>query len=187
MNQPTIQQIREAYDKADDKGKELLTSLYGKETVGAPITKRIKTFVDALEALGHEHPLVVEFLEMTKTTCQLSDDIVAYLKLRIIVATLNEGWKPQFTENEWRYFPYFHLYTQEEYDNFFNEKQKADCVLFGGSAHNGAYCGFAFAYSSYAPSRATSYFGSRLCFKTSELAVYAGRQFTNIYFDYLMR
>ena len=37
-------------------------------------------------------------------------------------------------------------------------------VLFGGGALNGAYAGFAFAYSSYAPSYTNAYFGSRLCF-----------------------
>jgi hypothetical protein len=186
MNQPTIQQIREAYDKADDKGKELLTSLYGKETVGTPITKRIKTFEDALEALGHEHPLVVEFLEITKTTCPLSDDVVAYIKLKIIVAALNEGWKPQFTDNETYYYPYFYLYTQEEYEKF-NKEKKATCFMLGSRANYGAYYCVVFEFSAYTPSPANLLVGSHLYFKTPELAKYAGRQFADIYFDYLMR
>ena len=37
-------------------------------------------------------------------------------------------------------------------------------VLFGGSALNGAYAGFGFAYSNYSPSITYAYFGSRLCF-----------------------
>lgn len=37
-------------------------------------------------------------------------------------------------------------------------------VLFGGRARNGALAGLAFAYSSYAPSNANAFFGSRLCF-----------------------
>lgn len=37
-------------------------------------------------------------------------------------------------------------------------------VLFGGAAHDGAYCGFAFAYSPDAPSHSHAYVGSRLCF-----------------------
>jgi hypothetical protein len=37
-------------------------------------------------------------------------------------------------------------------------------VLFGGSATNGAYAGFAFALSAYVPSNSTAYVGSRLCF-----------------------
>lgn len=37
-------------------------------------------------------------------------------------------------------------------------------VLFGGYAHNGAACGFAYAHSTYAPSSASAAVGSRLCF-----------------------
>ena len=37
-------------------------------------------------------------------------------------------------------------------------------VVFGGLAYNGAYAGFVYARSDYAPSASTAYFGSRLCF-----------------------
>lgn len=37
-------------------------------------------------------------------------------------------------------------------------------VLFGGSANNGAYAGFGYAYSASAPSHTIANFGSRLCF-----------------------
>ena len=37
-------------------------------------------------------------------------------------------------------------------------------VLFGGSAYSGAYAGFAYASSTYAPSHSYANFGSRLCF-----------------------
>lgn len=37
-------------------------------------------------------------------------------------------------------------------------------VLFGGVAYNGSHAGFAFAYSSSAPSNANANIGSRLCF-----------------------
>lgn len=37
-------------------------------------------------------------------------------------------------------------------------------VLFGGAATDGAYAGFACAYSSYAPSNSSAHLGSRLCF-----------------------
>lgn len=38
-------------------------------------------------------------------------------------------------------------------------------VLFGGTAHNGANAGLAYAYSNTAPSNTNAYFGSHLCFK----------------------
>ena len=31
-------------------------------------------------------------------------DIMAYAALRVIVEALNEGWKPQFTKGEWRWY-----------------------------------------------------------------------------------
>jgi len=37
-------------------------------------------------------------------------------------------------------------------------------VLFGGNANHGAYAGFAYAYTNYAPTHTIAYFGSRLCF-----------------------
>ncbi len=37
-------------------------------------------------------------------------------------------------------------------------------VLFGGYANNGAYAGFVYAYTNYAPSYTYAYLGSRLCF-----------------------
>lgn len=37
-------------------------------------------------------------------------------------------------------------------------------VLFGGNAHHGASAGFVYAYTAYAPTYASAYFGSRLCF-----------------------
>jgi hypothetical protein len=194
MMQPTIEQVRAAYAQAgtNEDIKTLLRTLYGDAVEEPkderPITERIKTFEDAYNALGADNPLcrAYDFMPCEEDSENDIIDVIAYYKLRIIVAALNEGWKPQFTEDEWRYYPYFYLYTQEEYNNF-DEEQKADCVLFGGLASNGAYGGFACALSSYSPSNAYSSFGSRLCFKTSELAVYAGRQFTKIYFDYLMR
>lgn len=77
------------------------------------VTERIKTFEDACNELGKEHTLVREYLDVHHTGIMFGADIIAYLKLRIIAAALNEGWEPQFTEDEWRYFPWFYLYTQK--------------------------------------------------------------------------
>ncbi|EJW89209.1 hypothetical protein EVA_22684, partial [gut metagenome] len=52
------------------------------------------------------------------------------------------------------------------------------------SANSGADAGFASAYSIYAPSETDACFGSRLCFKNSALAKYAGNQFFEIYKDF---
>ena len=81
-----------------------------------PVTERIKTFDDACEVLGDEHPLVKEYWGVVNVDLDITQDLIAYLKLRIIAAALNEGWAPTFTKDECRYSPYFELYTQEDYD-----------------------------------------------------------------------
>jgi hypothetical protein len=88
----------------------------------APITERIKTFEDAMEVLGKNHIYVRQYVNTVDElrAMELDDeskDITAYLKLRIIAEALNEGWKPKFTEGEWRYAPYFHIFSNEEMKN----------------------------------------------------------------------
>jgi hypothetical protein len=163
------------------------------EADNRPITERVKTFEDAVKILGTEHPFVCQYDaailgdEDIDESDRDTADLVAYYKLRIITAALNEGWEPKFTEDEWRYYPWFTLYTQEEW-NGLSEAEKERGVLFGGYAYNGALAGFVYAYSTYAPSFANAYIGSRLCFRTEALAVYAGRQFAALYADfYLIR
>jgi hypothetical protein len=88
----------------------------------------------------------------------LSTDEVAYRKVKLIVQALNEGWTPDWTDGQWnKYYPWFYM---------------------GGSSGSG------FAYDDYGAWDTYSSCGSRLCFKSSELAKYAGQQFTDIYKDF---
>lgn len=64
------------------------------------VTERIQTFEDARSELGSAHPLVEEYETITCRCGGLSTDILAYMKLRIICAALNEGWEPKFTKDE---------------------------------------------------------------------------------------
>lgn len=66
-----------------------------------------------------------------------------------------------------------------------DKEERKKVVLFGGAAYNGSNAGFACAYSHHAPSNASAPFGSRLCFKSSALAKYAGEQFAEIYFAFV--
>ena len=149
-----------------------------------PVTERIKTFSDAAYALGGiDHPFVRELNAAEEM--ELSADILAYLKLRVITAALNEGWEPQFTTSEYRWFPWFVLYTQKEIDEL-DAEDKARVVLRSGSGAS-AGGGVAFAGAGNDSSYAYAYFGSRLAFKTRELAEYAGKQFTDIWADFVFR
>lgn len=153
-----------------------------------PITERVKTYKDACKILGKD-PLekyidkTVELENGEKfVSYSLPLDEIAYIQLKTIIEALNEGWKPQLTEDEYRWYPWFYLYTKEE----IKRKSKADLkrqrgLLLGG----GAFCGFAFVCSSNAPSDAYAAVGSRLCLKSEELADYCGRQFIEIWFSYL--
>ena len=152
------------------------------------VKERVKTFEDACKELGKDHTFVVAYNEIQRTTNKLvlaetMADVTAFLKLRIITAALNEGWEPKFTEDEWRYYPYYIMYTKEEYDNL-RQEDKDKCVLFGGDADSGARAGLVSASSNSAPSDAPASVGSRLCYKNSELAKYAGKQFFEIYKDF---
>lgn len=144
-------------------------------------TDRIKNFDDAYQELGSNHPLCLEY-EKARLAGIAKDgsDLAAYLKLRIVVAALNEGWEPQFTEDEYRYFPWFYFYTKKEWEELSEEEK---CCVVGRSYYN-ANGGLVFAYSVNASPDAYSYFGSRLAFRTRELAEYAGKQFIELYADY---
>lgn len=146
------------------------------------ITERVKTFEDACRELGEEHKLVQEWLYW-EGNC--SEDLAAYLKLRIICAALNEGWEPQFTEDEWRYYPWFWLYTQKEIKDM-DEDEKTDRRLMSTGDYQTGYAGLACASSAGTPSNTAAYFGSRLCLKSDTLAVYCGKQFINIWADFCL-
>ena len=148
------------------------------------VTERIKTFEDACNELGEYNKLVNEYRYVESTN--ISKDLAAYLKLRIICAALNEGWEPQFTKDEYRYYPYFVLYTEEEVERM-DEETKQELGLFGGCARR-RRCGFVAADASDAFGYANAYLGSRLCLSTRELAEYCGKQFIALWADfYLIR
>lgn len=145
------------------------------------VMERVKTFKDACNELGIEHDKWVQ----DKKDLGLEADVIAYLKLRIIAAALNEGWKPQFTTDEYRYFPWFYLYTQSEIDEM-SEEEKSRVVC---RSYNNAYAygGVAYASTNGDSSSTDANIGSRLAFKTRELAEYAGRQFVEIWADYVFK
>ena len=152
-----------------------------------PVTERIKTFEDACNELGEENVLVQAYRTAEFNTSGNQNDVsdvVAYLKLRVIAEALNEGWEPQFTKDEYRWYPWFHLYTQEDIDKMDEEKKKT-LWMFGGASDSGSNCGISSVYSYYACSFSDSGISSRLAVKSEELANYFGHQFIDIWSDYV--
>lgn len=152
------------------------------------VTERIKTFADACRELGSDHPFVKAYDGYVSHIHQhdMNDyDLVSYLKLRIITAALNEGWEPQFTKGERRWYFWYDLITKEQYDKL-SDKDKSRVVGRGG--YNAYACGgLVFADAHYASSYSLSHYGSRLAFKSEKLAAYAGRQFAEIYADFCFK
>lgn len=143
------------------------------------VRKRIKTFEDACHEIGID----AEAWNRDKISLGLEPDVLAFLKLRIIVKALNEGWEPRFTEDECRYYPWFILYTGEEY-NKLDEEEKSR-VVFRSYNNANALGGVSCASADYGSSDTGAYIGVRLAFKTSELAAYCGRQFLDIWADFV--
>lgn len=143
------------------------------------VRKRIKTFEDACHEIGID----AEAWNRDKISLGLEPDVLAFLKLRIIVKALNEGWEPQFTEDECRYYPWLILYTGEEY-NKLDEEEKSR-VVYRSSSNAGALGGVSCANAFYDSSGSSVNIGVRLAFKTSELAAYCGRQFLDIWADFV--
>lgn len=153
------------------------------------VMERIKTLDDAMYELGEDNILVKQYTNFMQNDGDgvRSDygDIQAYLALRIIAAALNEGWEPQFTTDEYRYYPWYYFYTEEEYKEF-SEEKKRRCV---GRVNYYAYAagGLVYAGANCVSSDSSTVYGARLAFKSEELAVYAGKQFLNIWADFVFK
>ena len=152
------------------------------------VTERIKTFADACRELGSDHPFVKAYDGYVSHIHQhdMNDyDLVAYLQLRIITAALNEGWEPQFTKGERRWYFWYDLITKEQYDKLSAEDKSR--VVGRGGVGAGAGYGLVCAGAGVASSSSSAVVGSRLAFKSEKLAAYAGRQFAEIYADFCFK
>lgn len=153
------------------------------------VTERIKTFEDALDELevraaNGDNKAKMLYDDWHNVTTD-SDDLIAYLQLRIITAALNEGWEPQFTKGERRWYFWYDLITKEQYDKL-SAEDKSRVVGRGGVSAN-AFYGLVYSNAYNASSYSGTNYGSRLAFKSEKLAAYAGRQFAEIYADFCFK
>ena len=117
--------------------------------------KKIKTFEAACAALGIKTTLpVVKGLPEKH-----QEAIIAHYKLVTITEALNEGWQPNWNDSDqWKYSPWFSV--------------KA-------SSKNTAGSGLSFHVADYWDT--DTGVGSRLCFKSRELAEYVAKTFRKLY------
>lgn len=180
-------QVAAIYNGGNLEARAIIKEALGdKFSTVLPIMERVKTFEDACKELGDDNKLVRAY-NSVKYGYSISQeehpDLIAYLKLRIITAALNEGWEPQFTEDERRWYGWYDIIRKDDYDNL-SEEEKKNVLLWGGYAYHGSPCGLASATSDNAWSVSYANVGSRLAFKSAELAEYAAKQFVKIYADF---
>ena len=146
----------EAERLAEKLGVETTVLQAVKSVTPKDITKRVKTYADACAVLGIE-PINEEVF----TKLGFTKDEIAYRKLKTVIEALNEGWRPDWSDrSEYKYWNWFVYSTSS--------------------------AGFGYANARHAPTSTSSHVGSRLCFKTRELAAYAGRQFEDLYNDFFL-
>lgn len=182
----TPEQLVAFYRSTSTDGRKAVKEALGEQFSEAlPATERVKTYEDAVWELGNDHPLVeaASSAEWRFTNSE-DKDIIAYLKLRVIVAALNDGWKPQFVPGELRWYPWYELISKDEYDAMSeDEKQERRCVGRSGS-YADAVGGLVYSSADYASSFSYADSGSRLAFKSEALAEYAGKQFAELFANF---
>lgn len=121
------------------------------------IQERIKTFEDVLEYHNYKRDVQAFVLECQKRA--YTADEIAYRQVKMIVEALNEGWTPDWENGKWdKWYPWFVM---------------------------GSPSGSGFSFDDTDGWNTDSTAGSRLCFKSRELAEYAGETFTEIYKEFL--
>ena len=182
----TPEQLVAFYRSTSTDGRKAVKEALGEQFSEAlPATERVKTYEDAVWELGNDHPLVeaASSAEWRFTNSE-DKDIIAYLKLRVIVAALNDGWKPQFVPGELRWYPWYELISKDEYDAMSeDEKQERRCVG-RSNANADALGGLVYSYANFASSYSNAHHGSRLAFKSEALAEYAGKQFAELFANF---
>lgn len=178
----TEKEVKAAFDAAkSDEVKNVLAALFCKpeDRIKPSLDdyKSIKTYEDALEALGEE--------PVGDLGDHVDKHIIALIKLETISRALwGKDWqpKPDPDGSKYFYYPWFALYTQSEMDSMSEEDRGA---LLGASAGNGAGAGFGCLSAGNRSSDSSAYIGFRLCQETEEKAKYFGVQFKEIWADYL--
>ncbi len=182
----TQEQLVAFYRSTSADGRKAVKEALGEKfSEILPATERVKTYEDAVNELGEDNPIVVAASTASwRFPEAVNKDLVAYMKMRVIVAALNDGWEPQFVPGEQRWYPWYELISKEDYEAMSeDEKQERRCV--GRSNFDAyAYGGLVFSGAHYASSVSSASGGSRLAFKSEELAEYSGKQFAELFADF---
>ena len=196
MNEITInkEKVAEVYQNASAETREVLKTLFGDESnfIDKPKPNlddytTIKTYEDACEALGEE-PLPYEpnpIMTLYGIDYEVPPHIIALMKLETISRALwGKDWMPEpdASGSKLFYYPVFALYTKYEIDNMDEDGRGA---FLSASAPYGASACFGCLYTVGRSSSAGADNGFRLCQETREKALYLGKQFLELWAEYL--
>ncbi len=145
------EQLLSIYRSGGNEARLAIKEALGDEFASTlPVTERIKTLDDAVSELGEDNPAVkayrsIKYGYAISETDPETADIMAYAALRVIVEALNEGWKPQFTKGEWRWYAWYDLVSPEQIEDMSEEEK---CRVVGRAvsdayAYGGLVCSYA--------------------------------------------
>ena len=190
MNEIQKEKMQAAYKDACESVKAAFERVFGKkafEETAKPTLddyKTIKSYEDACIALGVEP---INEARLTEAGCEPHH--IALMKLEVVSRALwGKNFRPQPNAegNESYYYPWFYLYTKNEIEDMYEENRKSiGGALLAGNAYNGSSAGFGCLYTSVRSSNSIANSGFRLCQETFEKAKYFGKQFIELWAEYL--
>lgn len=142
----------------------------------------IKTFEDACKRLGlPAEELTVKSFGVASAFSQAN----ALYKLLVIQKVINNGaWSDK---NGWNYCPYWVFYSKKDMERMSEEekqrkgiKQLLSCTIASYSEYSGVRC----ANATTRGAHSSTDFGFPLCFNSREAALYAAKQFEDLFFNY---
>lgn len=142
-----------AFDQANEKGKQLLSNLFGKKTFLKDVCERIQNWDDILAEHGITQS---QFDEQCKG---LPEDEIGYKEVKLIVEAYNEGWVP-------------------DYDNHHQPKFEPRFIREKGSPSGSGFSYYGFVHWA---SGSGSAVGSRLVFRDPKILRHAAEHFIDLH------
>lgn len=186
-----LAQARLAYNSGHDsvtpEAKAFMEETFGKKALMEPLSikDKVTTFEDACKLLNL--PETDDRLQLIAS--DLTDKrMKAGLQLEIIIEAINEGWKYTPLCGEIAWWPRHFVYSKHEIENMSEALRKKNIQMYVDNYDNllpDEFAGLGCAGSERAWSHSDSSIGSRLALKSEDLAVYVGRMFPELYYDWL--
>ena len=185
----TLQKAKEFDNSGNAALKEVALQAFTQEELTTPKYTDIKTFEDAVKALGMDmDDVLCDISYMENVEGKFGKHLIAIYKLDIIRKALNGAdWKPKMTDGK-IYYGWVRFYKKlsnvpsgkKIIGNFIADGQKY--LLVGGFDDCGSYGGLGYFISGFGYGHSGADLGL-LCCKSAEIAKYMSEQFGKIIFD----